>query len=196
MGRLLERLPSTFTTREALSTGVHPRDLYGWRDSGQVIELSRGVFRRSDAPLASYPDELAVTRRIPTGVICCVSAASIWGLSDEIPISVQIAVAKGSHIPKIDFPIVSVLQFNASNFELGVTSFEAAPGESALIYNQARTVVDLMRLRHRFGGPVAYSALRRYLDSRGAKPRLLLEYADALRAFGPMRRALDVVMSQ
>ncbi len=53
MKELPERLPSTFTTRDARSLGVHPRDLYAWRDSGEIFELSRGVFRRGDGPRAS-----------------------------------------------------------------------------------------------------------------------------------------------
>ena len=60
----LTLLPPTFTTSTALSSGVHPRDLYAWRDDGQVIELSRGVFRRAGAPEASYPDLLAVAHRV------------------------------------------------------------------------------------------------------------------------------------
>ncbi|WP_408649980.1 type IV toxin-antitoxin system AbiEi family antitoxin domain-containing protein [Jatrophihabitans sp.] len=63
-------LPPTFTTAAALSRGVHPRNLYAWRDDGQVIELSRGVFRRADAPPASYPDLLAVAYRSPAAIVC------------------------------------------------------------------------------------------------------------------------------
>ncbi len=112
-----------------------------------------------------------------------------------MPLSVQFAVPKGSYVPKINYPLVTVLQFAASGFALGVTSFEAAPNERVAVYNPARTVVDLMRMRHRFGEPIAHRALHRYLDSSMAKPGLLLEYAEALGVFGPMHKALDVVMA-
>jgi len=60
------------------------------------------------------------------------------------------------------------------------------------IYDPARTVVDLMRFRRRFGEPIAYGALHRYLSTTGARPALLLEHARTLGTFGPMRAALDV----
>ena len=56
----LAGLPATFTTGEAVAHGVHPRDLYAARDSGAIIELSRGVFRHAEASLATYP-------RLPRG---------------------------------------------------------------------------------------------------------------------------------
>jgi hypothetical protein len=80
-----ELLPPSFTTAMALSQGVHPRDLYAWRDDGEIVQLSRGVFRRADAAPASYPDLLAVAHRSAMAIVCCRSAAALHHLSDEIP---------------------------------------------------------------------------------------------------------------
>ena len=187
-------LPPTFTTETARSRGVHPRDLYAWRDGGDLVELTRGVYRRADALPASYPDALAVSYRSPRVIVCCVSAAAVHDLTDEMPAAVQIAVPKRAHSPVIDHPLVQVFRFEESLFEVGLSSFEAAPGERVRIYDPARTVVDLMRFRRRFGEPVAHSSLRRYLDSAASpRPALLLEYASVLGVFGPMRVVLDVM---
>ncbi len=191
-----ETLPPTFTTATAKAHGVHPRDLYAWRDTGQIVELSRGVFRAADAPPASYPDILAVAYRSPRAIMCCVSAAAIHELTDEMPPAVQIAVPKHSHPPEISHPPVTVLRFEESTFEIGLSSVDAAPDEPVRIYDPARTVVDLMRFRHRFGEPIAYAALNRYLERPAARPALLLEYAEALGDFGPVRSALDVAMAR
>lgn len=196
MKGLDKSLPSTFTTETSRAHGVHPRDLYAWRDEGLIIELSRGVFRRADAPPASYPDLVAVAHRAPRAIVCCVSAAAIHDLTDEMPASVQIAVPKRSHTPVIAYPPVTVFRFDETTFELGLTSFEAGPGEPVRIYDAARTVVDLMRFRKRFGEPIAHAALNRYLTAPGARPALLLDYADALGTFGPMRAALDIVSAR
>jgi len=185
-------LPATFTTRTARGLGVHPRDLYSWRDEGQIIELSRGVFRRSDAPSATYPDLLAVAYRVPRAVVCCVAAAAVHDLTDELPAAVQIAVPNGSATPMIDYPPTTSFRFDPETFELGLSRVEAASGEWVRIYSPTRTVVDLMRLRGRLGEPLAYSALHRYLRSRAAKPGLLLDFASKLDVYGPVRRALDV----
>ena len=75
----LDSLPATFTTADVRVAGVHPRELYGWRDSGEIVELSRGVFRRADASTPTYPDLLAVAYRAPLAVVCLVSAAFVCG---------------------------------------------------------------------------------------------------------------------
>jgi hypothetical protein len=186
------RLPSTFTTRVAREFGVHPRDLYSWRDDGRIIELSRGVFRRAEAAPATFPDLLAVAHRVPLAVVCCVSAAAAHDLTDELVSAVQIAVPNSSAAPRIDFPPVTSFRFDQATFELGLSRLEAAPREWVRIYSPTRTVVDLMRLRSRLGEPLAYAALNRYLRSRAAKPGLLLEFASKLGVYGPVRQALDI----
>lgn len=196
MKELAESLPSTFTTETSRAHGVHPRDLYAWRDDGLIIELSRGVFRRADAPPASYPDLIAVAHRAPRAIVCCISAAAIHDLTDEISTSVQIAVPNRSHTPVIAYPPVTVFRFDEATFELGLTSFEAGPVESVRVYDAARTVVDLMRFRKRFGEPIAHTALHRYLTTPGARPAMLLDYAETLGTFGPMRAALDIASAR
>jgi predicted transcriptional regulator of viral defense system len=188
----LKVLPDTFTTATARARGVHPRDLYAWRDGGEVVELSRGVFRRTDAPAASLPVLLAVAYRSPRAIVCCVSAAAVHGLTDEFPGAVQIAVPARAHPPRIEYPPTSVFRFDEATFEIGVSHVDAAPGAPVRIYDAARTVVDLIRLRHRLGEPIAFGALNRYLRVRGTRPAQLLEYAGRLEAFGSVARALDV----
>lgn len=192
----LDELPDTFTSQRARTLGVHPRDLYAWRDEGEVVELSRGVYRRADAEPATYPDLLAVAYRAPRAVVCCVSAAAVHGLTDEVPVRVQIAVPGNTTPPRIDYPPAKVFRFDVATFDLGATEVEAAPGERIRIYDPARTVTDLFLLRHRLGEPVAHAALNRYLAAPGARPALLLDYARARGVLGPMRSAVDVVMSR
>ncbi|WP_442945415.1 type IV toxin-antitoxin system AbiEi family antitoxin domain-containing protein [Nocardioides sp. CCNWLW239] len=188
----LESLPATFTARMARGMEVHPRDLYRWRDSGEVVELSRGVFRRADAPEPSHPDLLAVATRAPRAVVCCASAAVVHGLSDEMEPSVQIAVSVAQNAPRISYPPTTVFRFDAETFEFGLSRVEVAPGEFVRIYDSARTVVDLMRLRHRLGEPLAHTVLNRYLERPGNRPAPVLEYARALGVVGPVRSALDI----
>ena len=76
-------LPATFTTAQARRAGVQFRDLYAARDAGELLELSRGVFRRADAPLPTFPDLLAVAYRAPRAVVCLLSAAAVHDLTDE-----------------------------------------------------------------------------------------------------------------
>jgi hypothetical protein len=53
MALTLADMSDTFTTATARGRGLQFRDLYRLRDEGEVIELSRGVFRKADAPAPS-----------------------------------------------------------------------------------------------------------------------------------------------
>ena len=137
MSQELRLMPPTFTAKTARMLGVHPRDLYAWRDAGQVHELSRGVFRRSDAPAPTFPDLLAVALRAPRAVVACLSAAVVHDLTDELVAGAQIAVPKGAWAPQIDYPPITVFRFSADTFEVGLTTVEAAPGEPVRVYDAA-----------------------------------------------------------
>jgi hypothetical protein len=196
MTAALARLPDTFTTQTALKLGLHPRDLYRMRDGGDVLELSRGVFRRAGAPASSMPDLLAVAYRVPAGIFCCISALVVHDLTDEIPAAVQIAVPRRQRPPRLVYPPTEVFRFGNGTFELGLSSVDAAPGEHLRVYSAERAIVDLMRLRRRLGEPLAFAALRRYLRRRDARPPLLLEMARTLDVLGPMRTALDIASAE
>jgi hypothetical protein len=90
----------------------------------------------------------------------------VHDLTDEAPLAVQFAVAKGTWRPLIVHPPVEVFAWSPDIIELEVQSVQAAPGEQVRVYSAARTAVDLMRLRTRIGEPVAHLALRRYLARR------------------------------
>jgi hypothetical protein len=196
MNAVWDELPATFTTLTARERGLHVRDLYRLRDEGGVVELSRGVFRKADAPPAAQPDLLAIAHRAPAAVVCCVSAAVLHDLTDEIPAAVQIAVPRDHRPPHIQFPPTEVFRFAVATFELGLATEEVAPGERARVYSPERTTVDLMRLRGRLGEPLALSALRRYLRRHDARPGTLLDLARALDVLGPVRAAVDAVIAE
>jgi hypothetical protein len=73
---------------------------------------------------------------------------------------------------------------------------DAARGERVRIYSAERTVVDLMRLRHRFGESLALGALQRYLRRRDTRPGELIGLARALDVLGPVQTALDVMSAE
>lgn len=175
---LVQPLPPTFTTRTALDAGLSYRDLYQMRDGSELVELSRGVFRSTEAPAATFPDLLAVAYRAPIGVICAVSAAAAYDLTDEIPQRVQVAVPRGHHRPTITYPPVQVLSFDVDTFELeGYRRTRSGPGRASphLPPESHRRRPDAVASSGRRGHRV--DVLRRYLRTRGAEPGTLLEYA-------------------
>lgn len=180
---------------ELIAGGARWEDLYRLRDSGELIELSRGVYRVADAPQTAHLDLVAVCRRAPQGTICLNSAASFWDLSDEIPDSVHLAIARGKHRPRIAYPPTRVHVFAAATFSLGRVPQKLESGETIAVTSKERTVVDLIRLRSRVGRDLALSALRRYLQGSDAKPGELLALARRLRVGSVMAEAMEPLLA-
>jgi predicted transcriptional regulator of viral defense system len=190
----LSVLPPTFTPAKAIAAGVPRHRVYSWRDEGEIVEISRGVYRKASAPESEHVDLIAASARAPRAVVCLVSALAVHELTDEIPAAVQMALPRGVNVPKIAYPPVEFSRFDATSFDVGRTDFEAAPGEYVPIYSAERTIADVMRLRHLVGDTVAYRALRGYLSRRSARPAELLQVARQLGDSGPLARAVDVVV--
>jgi predicted transcriptional regulator of viral defense system len=192
----LAGLSPTFTAAQARKALVSPRDLASLVAEGEIDELSRGVYRRTDAPETAHADLLAVCTRAPRAVVCDESALALHELIDDIPAAVHIAVPRGSRRPTISYPPTVVAQYAPKTFTIGVERFEAAPGETIPVYNAARSVVDAMRHRSRIGETLALSALGRYLRRNGRGGVSELQHiARALGALSVIRPAVEAVLA-
>lgn len=194
-GITLATLPSTFTTRDAQEHGVSRDRLYRLKRAGVVIELSRGVYRKFDAPETAYLDLLAISRRVPRAVVCLVSALALHDLTNEVPSAAQFAVPRSGNLPVVSYPPAEFVRFDPATFDLGIETFEVSPGESIPVYSPARTVVDVMRLRYRVGEGLALRALRRYVTRPQARVTELMSYSRRLGVEGPVRNAIEVILS-
>jgi hypothetical protein len=192
----LERLRTigpVFRSKDAVAAGVSWRDLYYLRDTGDVIELSRGLFQLADAGGVGNIDFVAVCARAPHGMIALDSALSYWDLTDRIPTEVHLAVPEGSHRPTIDHPPTRVHVFRAATFALGRIVVQQEHGERFWITDRERTVVDAFRLRQLVGETDAHDALRRYVRQPRPKWARLPQLARQLRVSGPLMSALRVL---
>ena len=192
---LLRRAGGTVSAKELIGAGVRWADLYDLRDKGSLVELSRGIYRLHDAPPTAYLDFVAVCRRVPRGTICLNSAASYWDLTDEMPMQVHVAVARGRPRPAISYPPTKVHVFAEDTFELGRVFEVLESGERIAIYSPERTVVDMMRLRRVVGRDQALGALRLYLQRPGARPGQVLALARELRAGGIVAEAMEPLLA-
>ena len=189
------QLPASFTTAQADELGVPRWRLYELRDQGLVVPLSRGVWRLADAPPTAHESLLAVALRAPHATVCLTSALSFHDLTDEIPAAVDLAVARGRNRPHIDYPPVQVHVFDAETFDQGRQLVKVAPNETVPIYDEVRSVVDAVRLRHEVGTDVAYGAAKGLVGRRRAAVRELIEVATTLRCASQVRELLEVVLA-
>lgn len=184
-----------FRVREAVDAGIPRQAIYRLRDDGLLVGVSRGVWQRADADPSMHAEFAAVAARAPGATICLNSGLSYWDLSDELPATVHLAIARGAHWPKIDTPATTLHRFPAETFALGRQARHTDTSEPFWIYSAERCVVDAMRLQRQVGRDVALSALRRYISRDGADPLSLIALARQLGGERHMRQALEVILA-
>jgi predicted transcriptional regulator of viral defense system len=184
-----------FRVADAERAGVPRYELYRLRARGELVSAGRGVFRRAGGAISAGTDLATVCARVPGGIICLNSALAYWDLTDELPAVVHVAVARGAHRPRIDFPATEVHVFAAATFGLERREETTETGERLSIYSPERAVVDAMRLAHRVGRDTALHALNRCLRRSDAQPRRLVAVARELGGERRLTDALEAVMS-
>ena len=126
-------------TGAALRAGIHPRTLYDMRDEGVVEELSRGLYRLADLPPLSSPDLVTVALKIPTGVICLISALAYHEITTQIPHEVQIALPRGTEPPRLQHPPLRVYWFTGRSFTEGI-QLRKVDGIALRVYSCEKTL--------------------------------------------------------
>lgn len=161
---------------EALKAGISRRILYSLRDRGTVEQISRGFYRLSSYPSLSSPDIIAATLRAPRAVICLVSALSFYGFTTQIPHAVDIAILKGTTIPRISTPPVRIHRLREPYFSAGIEN-HTIDKLMVRIYDPEKTLVDCFRFRNQLGMDVVLEALGLYRKRKPFKVQMLMNYA-------------------
>jgi predicted transcriptional regulator of viral defense system len=169
-----EELPAIFTHADARARGVADRDLYRWRDGGQVEQLARGIYAQSGIPVDADLVEIAV--RAPIATLCLTTALARHGLIDDIPPTIDAALPRRQRPPRTMAP-VTWHRFDEDTFTIGRDVMPVYDELTIGIYSPARSIVDAFRLRHLYGEDQAVAALRRWLAKPGNQPAELLAIA-------------------
>lgn len=179
-------------TSEALRRGIHPRILYHMRDSGIVIQLTRGVYQLSDDYTADI-DLSVIAEKIPKGVVCLVSALSFHEITTQIPHAVSVALIKGAETPVLDFPPVNIYRFSDKPFHAGIESHKLN-NATIKIYSPEKTIADCFKFRNKIGMDIVLEALKLYRERKRFNVQALMEYAAVCRVEKIMKPYLEALV--
>ena len=180
-------------TAQALKAGIHPETLYAMRDSGVLEMISRGVFRLSDSPPLNNPDLVTVATRVPSGVICLISALAFYEITTQIPHEVHVALPRGAEEPRLDYPPIRTYRFTGEAFTAGVDAHDL-DGVSIRIYSPEKTLADCFKFRNKVGLDTVIEAIRFYRERRSIKVDDLMRYATICRVNRVMRPSLEAIL--
>ena len=163
-------------TTEALDHGIHRRTLYGLRDEGILLTVSRGVYQLAEMEVPPEINLAEVVKRVPNGIICLVSSLAFHELTTQIPHYVWLAIERKARKPRIEYPPVRVFHFSGKTFTSGVENCRILH-QTVRIYNAPKTIIDCFRWRKAVGLDVTLEAVREYLKRPDSSPSTLMHYA-------------------
>lgn len=133
--------------------------------SGRIERVGRGLYRFADAePSADYSVAMACAR-VPTSVVCLLTALRVHEIGTQAPAAVWLAIPHKARVPRLRELKLRIVRFSGSAWTLGVED-AALEGVPARITSPARTVVDCFRFERLYGPEVAMEALQDGLRQR------------------------------
>jgi len=188
----LDELPATFTYQQAIAAGLTHHRLYGLRDSGELEQIGRGLYRKAAAELADL-DLLEAAQRAPRATICLLSALARHDLTDAIPSRYDIALPRNDWHPRLG-PVINWHSFDRATFDIGRTTVPVEDTTTIGLYDAPRTIIDSYRLRNTLGSDVAHEALRRWLRTGGQPAKLIAAARAFPRAMPALMNALEILL--
>ena len=191
--RLCHHHGGVIRTAQAIRVGIHPRTLYALRDAGFLERMERGLYRLAELPEVGQPDLVTVALKVPSGVVCLISALAFHELTTQIPHEVSIALPRHRELPRLRFPPVRVYWFSAPAMATGVETHKL-DGVPVRIFAAEKTIADCFKYRNKLGLDTAVEGLRLYRERKRLNAEALMRYAAIDRVQNVMRPYLEAVL--
>lgn len=160
--RLLAKDLGVLRPRDLLARGI-PRE-YAQRLSarGELIRIGRGLYTLPDSTGSAHRSLAEVSKVVPQGVVCLLSALRFHGLTTQNPPEVWIALPNKAWRPSTPPFRLHVIHLSGASWTDGIET-HPIDGVPVRIYSPAKTVADCFKFRNKIGIDVAVEALRDYL---------------------------------
>ena len=125
-------------------------------------------------------DYAAAMAYVPRGVICMMSAARYYGLTNYLPDAVNIAIERDMKVSTLpEWPQIYLWYFPQIRYETGVVTGQDEGG-AFRIYDIEKTVADILYYRNKIGIEETKEILKNYLSRDDRNLPVLHRYAEKL----------------
>ena len=179
---------------------LRPRDLDAYRiprrylsrlhQRGLLNRSARGLYTAAHAELSEKQTIVEVSKRIPKGTICLLSALSIHGITTQSPLEVWIAIDRKAWLPQVKDLPVRIVRFSGAALSSGI-EHHMIDGVNVPVYNLAKTIADCFKYRNKIGLDVAMEALKEGWQDRKFNMNDIWKYARICRVQNVMQPYLE-----
>lgn len=155
-------------------------------------KVGRGLYRLHSHSGSEHDGLTAVATKVPQAVFCLLTALQFHELTTQLPRQIWIAMPRGSHVPRIGYPPIKMVQMTGEVYAAGIEE-HLRDGVTLRVYGVAKTVVDCFKHRNKIGLDVALEALKEVRAKRTATADDLWRYAKICRVTNVMRPYLEAI---
>ena len=160
--------------------------------NGLLDKVGRGLYRLPSHPGSAHEGLATIATKVPQAVFCLLTALQFHELTTQLPRQIWIAMPRGSHVPRIDYPPIKMVQMTGDVYSEGVETVER-DGVTLRVYGIAKTVADCFKHRNKIGLDVALEALKDVRTKHKVSVDDLWHYAKVCRVVNVMRPYLEAV---
>ena len=130
---------------------------------------------------------------IPNGVICLLTAARFYNLTNYIPSSIDVSIGRKDKVSTLpDWPPITLHYFTDIRYSTGITN-EITNGLEFRIYDIEKTVVDCIYYRNKVGIEETSEILKNYLKRKERDIDKLYRYSRELKCERILRIYLEAI---
>ena len=157
---------------------------------GLLVRSSRGIYTSTNAELSENQTIAEVSKRIPRGTVCLLSALSIHEITTQSPFEVWLAIDRKAWLPKVNDLPVKTVRFSGEALTRGV-DYHVIDGVRVPIYNPAKTIADCFKYRNKIGLDVAIESLQEGWAAKKFNMNDMWKYAKICRVQNVMKPYLE-----
>jgi predicted transcriptional regulator of viral defense system len=159
---------------------------------GLLERTARGIYIAAHAELSEKQTIIEVSKRIPKGKICLLSALVIHEITTQSPFEVWVAIDRKARLPQVKDLPVRIVRFSGDALTEGI-GIHRIDGVNVPVYNPAKTVVDCFKYRNKIGLDIAIEALKEGWQEKRFNMNEIWKYAEMCRVKNVMQPYLETL---
>ena len=161
--------------------------------NGQLQRISRGLYAAADSNPTANRTLAEACKRIPTGVICLLSALRFHDLTTQLPSQVWMTIDRKAWLPRERVLPLRIIRASGQALKAGIET-HTIEGVPVRVYCAAKTIADCFKYRNKIGLDVAMEALRDARRKTKCTMDELWHYARICRVTNVLRPYLEAMV--
>lgn len=181
------------TISEMLGNGLSHYRINSLVNQGVLIKINR--FTYENVNFSGEENEFyTADAYVPEGIICLMSAARYYNLTNYMPDSIDVAINRKKKVSTLpEWPEIKLYYFDDKRMNTGMTAV-TEDGNKFQIFDIEKTVVDIISYRNKVGIEEMSEVLKNYLRRENRNLDMLYAYARQLHCEKILRTYMEVLI--